>query len=245
LWVAAIALFVTSTAVGQQAADVFRQSCAGCHTIDGGRLTGPDLKNVSTRRERGWLIRFIQNPSAVIQSGDAYATKLVDEADGRVMPSIGVNHVLAESLLDLIEHESRMPRSQFSGRRPEQPTTTPDRVLVGRMLFTGTRGLANGGTSCISCHTVREFGAIAGGHIAPDLTLTYERMGRSGLTQWLNNPPSTTMGPIFHSKPLQPEEIGALVAFLEATSKSGRQSVLGLAGGMLIMCAVVLFRKSW
>ena len=37
---------------GQETAQYFRQNCASCHTIGGGRLTGPDLKDVTKRKER-------------------------------------------------------------------------------------------------------------------------------------------------------------------------------------------------
>jgi mono/diheme cytochrome c family protein len=45
---------VTAAATGspQEAADFFRQNCISCHTVGGGRLTGPDLKNVTQRKER-------------------------------------------------------------------------------------------------------------------------------------------------------------------------------------------------
>ena len=42
----------TATGSAQEAADFFRQNCISCHTVGGGRLTGPDLKNVTQRKER-------------------------------------------------------------------------------------------------------------------------------------------------------------------------------------------------
>jgi len=49
-----ILCMVTAAATGssQEAADFFRQNCISCHTVGGGRLTGPDLKNVTQRKER-------------------------------------------------------------------------------------------------------------------------------------------------------------------------------------------------
>ena len=37
---------------GEQA---FKTKCAACHTIGGGKLVGPDLKEVTTRRDDAWL----------------------------------------------------------------------------------------------------------------------------------------------------------------------------------------------
>src|SRR5215472_5657720 len=84
----------------------FQQNCASCHTIGGGRLTGPDLKNVTQRRDRGWLTQWLQNPKATVDSGDPYARKIVDDARGVVMPTVnGITPARATTLLDLIDAE--------------------------------------------------------------------------------------------------------------------------------------------
>ena len=46
----------------QDAAGFFKQNCTSCHTIGGGRLTGPDLKDVTTRRDRQWFVQFRRAP---------------------------------------------------------------------------------------------------------------------------------------------------------------------------------------
>ena len=98
-----------SPLVAQEAADFFRQNCTSCHTIGGGRLTGPDLKGVLTRKDREWLTRFVQNPQAMMDQGDPYALQLRQAARDVVMPTInGMNRARAESLLALIEAESKL-----------------------------------------------------------------------------------------------------------------------------------------
>ena len=71
-------LWPSATVEAQETADYFRQNCASCHTIGGGRLTGPDLKNVWERQDEEWLRSFILNPQAKLDSGDAYALQLLD-----------------------------------------------------------------------------------------------------------------------------------------------------------------------
>jgi mono/diheme cytochrome c family protein len=73
---------------GQDAPAFFKQNCTSCHTVGGGRLTGPDLKDVTSRRDHAWLVQFLQSPKAMIDSGDPYAVKLQQEARGVVMPNI-------------------------------------------------------------------------------------------------------------------------------------------------------------
>lgn len=54
------------------------KGCIGCHTIGGGRLTGPDLQAVTTRREYGWIMAMIINPDSMLKA-DATARQLFAE----------------------------------------------------------------------------------------------------------------------------------------------------------------------
>ncbi|MBF8248345.1 MAG: narC-2 [Bacteroidetes bacterium] len=76
------------SAMAQESADFFRTNCMSCHTIGGGRLTGPDLKNVSSRKDRAWLSRFVMDPKAVIDAGDPYAVELLTASRGVTMPTL-------------------------------------------------------------------------------------------------------------------------------------------------------------
>jgi len=117
LWVAlAGLLWLPNTSEAQEAVTTFRQSCMSCHTVGGGRLVGPDLKNVEERKDRAWLVGFIMDPKGVLASGDPYALQLKDEAAGVVMPPIvGLTRERAEAILDLIAAESALEASQFAG----------------------------------------------------------------------------------------------------------------------------------
>lgn len=235
--------------LAQEAADYFRTNCMSCHTIGGGRLTGPDLKNVTQRKDRAWLVNFLQDPRAVIDAGDAYATQLVADARGTVMPTLnGMNKARAEGLLDMIEAESQLPKSAFAGVQvSDRPFTAKD-VQMGHDIFTGAVSLKNGGPQCISCHTVNGLGGFGGGQLAPDLTTVFERyQGRKTLTTWLSAPATPTMGATFKTQQLDPDEILALVAFFQSTlqrnpedaSKARLNFVLFGLGGTLLMLAIM------
>ncbi len=237
-------LFFSISAAAQDAADFFRQNCTSCHTVGGGRITGPDLKNVTQRKDRPWLVKFLQDPKAMIDSGDPYAQKLQTEARGVVMPTIaGMSPERAQLLLDMIEAESNLAKPQFAGLQISSKPFTPQEVAQGRVLFMGDVKLVGGGPACISCHTVRGLPGLSGGRLGPDLTLVYERLqGRKGLAQWLVAPASPTMAPIFKKQALKPDEILPLVAYFEAAAKQGGSDdsaslvnffLLGL-GGMVI-----------
>lgn len=220
----AVAAHAVTGAAQTTPADQFRQSCASCHTIGGGRLVGPDLKNVTQRKDRAWLMNFVQNPRAVIDAGDPYALQLQRDAQGVVMPTLGLDAARVQAMLDFLDAESKLPRSQFAGTQVSDRPFTAQDVATGRALFTGTQRLKNGGPACISCHTVRGLGGLSGGRLGPDLTLVFERLqGRKGLTAWLTNPASPTMMPVFKPTPIDPNEILPLVAMFESTAKQGGQ----------------------
>jgi mono/diheme cytochrome c family protein len=207
----------------QEAADSFRENCISCHTIGGGRLTGPDLKGVSERKDRDWLGSFLLNPKAVIDSGDPYAVELFEQARGTVMPTVpGMTPERARALLDLIEEESKLEESQFKGLQITDRPFTADEIELGKQIFLGNRRLVNGGPACISCHTVKRLGGLSGGRLGPDQTLVYERLqGRQSLGAWLFAPATTTMQPMFRQQPMQQQEIVSLVAFLEDSALQG------------------------
>jgi len=250
----ALALLLAAwPAAGQESPDFFRQNCVSCHTIGGGRLTGPDLKNVTARKDREWLVRFLLNPQAMIDSGDAYALKLQQESRGVVMPAIsGMSRTRAEALLNIIEAESRLEKSQFIGVQvSDRPFTVRD-IDQGRRLFLGLQRLTNGGPPCISCHTMRDVAALGGGRLGPDLSRVFEKMeGRKNLAAWLSAPATPTMSPVFKRHPIAPEEVLPLIAFLEDGARRGGQDesasqmtflLIGLGGTAL---GLVLFDAAW
>lgn len=251
--VSTILFGVTSIASAQEAAQFFRQNCMSCHTIGGGRLTGPDLKDVSQRKDRAWLTKFLLDPKGTIESGDPYAAQLQQEARGVVMPTVsGMSKERAEALLDLIDAESKLEKSQFVGLQiPDGPFSEAD-IARGRDIFLGKIKLVNTGPSCVSCHTTIGLGGLGGGRLGPDLSKVYERLeNRKTLGSWLLAPPTTTMQPVFRDHPLEADEILPLVAFFEDRAQRGGEDtsparlnffLIGLGGTVL---ALVGFDLAW
>jgi mono/diheme cytochrome c family protein len=224
-WAAFLGFFLSAAcAHAQQASDFFQQNCTSCHTIGGGRLTGPDLKDVSQQKDRAWLEHFIQGPKAVIDAGDPFALQLQQDARSVVMPTVpGLTPEMAKALLDLVAVESALPKSRFAGVSiSDRPFTAYD-LTAGMALFNGTQKLSRGGPPCISCHTFGTLGALGGGRLGPDLTRVYERLGgRKAAGAWLVAPGTSTMQSVFRRHPLQSEEILPLLSLFEdAVRRSG------------------------
>jgi len=249
----ALALCLSAPVMAQEAAQFFRQSCASCHTIGGGRLVGPDLKNVTQRKDRPWLLKFINNPKGVLASGDAYALKLKEEAGGAMMiPIAGMTPERAEAMLQLIEAESALPKSQFAGLQISDQPFSPADIQQGRDLFRGAQRLQNGGAACISCHTTVGLGGLSGGRLGPDLSKVYERMmGRKALASWLQAPATPTMQQVFGNRALSSDEIVPLVAYFEDTARRGgeddgsAQVIFFVAGLGLAVVGLALADGAW
>jgi len=246
-------ILATGVSVAQDRVEDFKRNCASCHTVGGGRLVGPDLQNVTQRKDRAWLARFIVDPISVMESGDAYAVKLKNEARGVVMQAApGMTLERAMNLLDLIEAESLLAKSQFAGVQLSDRPFTPADVAAGRDIFLGTQPLVAGGAACVSCHSVNGIGVLAGGKLGPDLNAAFERLnGRKGLATWMSAPATPTMQAVFEGHPLESEEILPLVAYMAelavAPPESGQAAtlvftLLGLAGTAV---ALVLFDAVW
>jgi mono/diheme cytochrome c family protein len=260
-WSAAflVPVFLFSVSADVQAEDAtafFKQNCASCHTIGGGRLVGPDLKDVTRRQpDRKWLAEFIIDPGAKLDGGDPYATKLLNEARGVRMPKIpGVDPDLAGRLLAFIDAGSGRPASDSGETQVSDRPFTAQDVALGRGIFVGETRLVNGGPHCISCHSIVGVEGLGGGRLAPDLTKVFERLGgRKGLGAWLEGPPTATMAPVFKKYPLKrDEEILPLLAFFEYAARQGGVAdtststfnflLIGLGGAVVLL---ILFDLLW
>jgi len=244
---------IGSPARAEDPATDFKQICHGCHTIGGGVLQGPDLKEVFKRRDREWLLRFIQDPSAMLGSGDPYAAQLLQDANNVRMPNLaGMTRSRAQGLLDLIEAEGKLEKSRFIGLQLDMRPFTPDDVALGLSTFRGTTRLENGAAPCISCHTVGGLPALGGGRLGPDLTRVYERYeDRRKLATWLSAPATETMLPTFRNRPLSEDELLSLVAYFENAMRTEQEDesprglvfvLLGLGGAVGL---ILLMNRIW
>ena len=218
-------LFVVFVAFGgspaaQEPAKFFDDNCAMCHAIGGPPGGAPDLKDVTKRRDRAWLVRFILNPEETAKA-DAAAAALIKQYDGNVMPiTDGATPATVEAVLRYLEAASGVepqPGVAASARAPGVAD-----VALGRELFAGRRMLAHRAPSCVSCHRVDAIGGLGGGALGPDLTRVHERLGGArGLTTWLGNPPTRVMKAVFRSRPLADDEQFAIAAMLADGGAAG------------------------
>jgi mono/diheme cytochrome c family protein len=183
IWLLSQSAFSADAIKGEQ---LYQQKvCGSCHTIGGGRLVGPDLKGVTAKRERNWLIRWIVEPDKMLAEGDPLAKQIAQEYNNIPMPPSGATKAEVEDILAYIEAKS-------TGSAPSaQPTTSPkNEPSVGSTTspvevsaLSSEKGTALYQKICSACHTIG-----AGKKIGPDLKGVTSRQDPNWLIRWIQEP---------------------------------------------------------
>jgi cytochrome c2 len=58
---------------------IFKSNCTPCHAVTDEIVVGPGLKGIEERRSKKWIIKWIQNPSKVLDKKDKYALALYEK----------------------------------------------------------------------------------------------------------------------------------------------------------------------
>ncbi|HEX20355.1 MAG TPA: cytochrome c [Acidiferrobacteraceae bacterium] len=216
---ACFSVFAQSASAGEK---LFKEKCAGCHTIGGGKLLGPDLKGVHDRRSQAWLEKFVKSSQSLIKSGDAEAIAVFKKFNKFVMPDSTISKAQIGKVLAYIKTASKGPADSTSSTGSETTDQTTDQkpaskedIVLGQNLFQGKIRFENNGPTCISCHNVTNDAVIGGGVLAKELTTVFSKMGGTGVRAILGKAPFPVMEIAYKDKPLTDKEIFALVAFLK------------------------------
>lgn len=207
----------TAAADPAEAKKIFTTRCMACHTFGKGVKVGPDLKGVTERRQRPWLLKFIRSSQAVIAAGDPTATGLFEQFKQQRMPDWSdLSDDQITSILDWLAAAG--PDQRAADERVAESATAAE-LATGRALFHGSRPLARGGAACAGCHAVRDAdGSRHGGTLAADLTSIYAQYQDVGMTLFLRHPcfqrsPDSTLTAF-----LAPEEAFSIKAYLRDTA---------------------------
>ncbi len=92
---------------------VFRANCTACHTIGDGDIKdvaqgniGPDLKGVTQKRDRLWLVKWLSNPEKMLKEKDPLALELYAQFNNLVMPNFGLSEPDISAVIEYMEAES-------------------------------------------------------------------------------------------------------------------------------------------
>ena len=174
-----------------KAAEMFFYRCAGCHTIGGGNLTGPDLINAAKWTEvdlHGAIKRMEKNTGALTDDEIAQMIEFLKD-------------------LSVSERISKQKQKIESSSRTNLPAPSFEE---GQRLFTGEKFLVNGGVSCINCHQF----AGRGGSLGPDLTGINNKFSGVVLQSGIENAGYKIMRPIYEKHKISKEESLHLAEYL-------------------------------
>ncbi len=212
--------FATSLFAQSQGETFFKQKCSACHTINKGRLVGPDLVNIHQKRNEEWLIKYIQSSQTMIQSGDSIAVAIFEEYNRLIMPDPQLSASEIKLVLDYIESSSGAVADIQISENSILKDITAAEINNGRNLFEGIKRFENGGPACISCHSVQSSLIFPGGKLSKDLTKIFESMNDAGIKAIISNPPFPVMMQAYNNSEVTEQETKELLAFLFYSNKN-------------------------
>ena len=199
----------------QEGQALFGGKCYSCHNIGSGDKTGPDLKGVTGRRTKEWLHEFVNGPASMNAKGDAAARQLFAKFGSTVMPDQGLTPQQIDSILMMIDDLTTKNQVFVPAGAKLSRAIGANDVNGGWQFFMGRTKLQNGGTACISCHSIRGVGLFGGGTLGPDLTGVNLKYRDPELIAILQNPAFPTMATQFSTHALTDEEIVQLFALFQ------------------------------
>jgi cytochrome c2 len=98
---------IAHTTYAQQAGQGnFKTFCSACHTISKGKLIGPDLADVHTRRSDEWMLEFITSSQSMIKKGDPDAVAVYEEFSKTIMPDAPYKADQIKEIISYIKSKS-------------------------------------------------------------------------------------------------------------------------------------------
>ena len=261
-----VIVFLVNLVRAQDGEQLFQQ-CKACHTIGQGKLLGPDLLDISKKREAAWVKNFIKSSQSMIKGGDPDAIALFEEFNKLMM----IDYPLPDAEIDAIvgyidsfgtpDAEGDVEASAVDSLAAVEKEAhlahidTDENEARGKALFEGSRKFKNGGASCISCHHVNAGEGVQGGLLAKDLTQSFSQIGGlAGIKGIIDFPPYPAMKDAYSNAPVTDDESVQLQVFLmradqensmESSSVTGilKQGVIGMIILLIIISLVWLRRK--
>ena len=114
----AIAIGTITVSFAQDGEQLFKTTCAACHTVGKGKLVGPDLKDVQSRHEKSWILKWVKSSQTLVKAGDAQAVKLFSDNNRIPMPDQALTDDQINSILGFI-----VTKSTESASAKTEPTS--------------------------------------------------------------------------------------------------------------------------
>lgn len=138
--------------------EIFERTCFACHTIGEGVRVGPDLKDVHLRRDRDWLVRWINDPLGMAET-DSIGREIFAEYNNIPMAP---NFLSAEEVDQVLAYIQAVSEGRVvAGAAAAGPIEMTDEEFARARQIYFDR--------CAGCHGTLRAGAT-GPNIQPDVT---------------------------------------------------------------------------
>jgi mono/diheme cytochrome c family protein len=216
-------LFSSVSKAQNRGKEIFDKNCSICHKISDEKLVGPGLKDVTKRRSKEWMKKFIPASQDLIKSGDATAVKVFNE-NGKI-PMPDHKFLSSEDLDQLIAYiETYKPAEakKVSVDITKKDNFWRDEIVRGERLFNGVIPFEKGKTlNCISCHAVVATDSLNFNPSAVDLARAWQEPNGINLYQVLSEPTSAKMAEAHKGLQLSDKEVYDISAYLSEVGKKG------------------------
>lgn len=219
---------VGDTAQPDVIAGRFAVMCAGCHSLTGASLSGPEL-TPST----GWPLEQLK---IAIKRMEKNVGPLTDD-----QVTAFAEFMKAPNIRERLKAEQERLQAQFIARM------APADPAVGQALFRGTEPLRNGGLACAACHSAEG----AGGNLGGDLTGIFAKMGgETPLVSAIEQASFKVMAPHYKRHPVTRQEAMHLAKYFSALDPKKaappKESFVSVGGGVALasmLCLVFYLRR--
>lgn len=115
---------------------LFDNNCASCHALDE-VVVGPALRNVHTKHNQAWLLKWIKNSQALVASGDKQALAIYEQYAKQAMPSFAFSDDEVLSILEYIKTApaKAIPAAPVEGATTEEANPKEDAGFLNILLF--------------------------------------------------------------------------------------------------------------
>lgn len=179
-----------------KSAEFFFYRCAGCHTVGGGKLSGPDLINATQWAEadlKTAVKKMEKNTGALPEPDIAMLTVFLKDKNVASRITLQKQKIIAEL-------RAKMP---------------PPSYEKGRALFLGRQAFFNNGPACVNCH----FYVRQGGSLGLELSKVNSKMTGVVLQSAIENANYKVMRAIYQDRKITTEESLHLAEYLSHPEK--------------------------
>ena len=118
----------------QHGMELFNQYCASCHNFSENGI-GPNLTGVTSEVDKAWLINFIHNPPAVIESGDERAVAMFEKYQQYMPPFPMLEGEDMEDILGFIHKFSEGEKRSKNNRPGGLINPVPDKITASNLTL--------------------------------------------------------------------------------------------------------------